>query len=109
MSFGRLSVPCLVLLTTVASACAGRSDEAGASERARATSSAIINGKNSDASQDAVVLIEHPEGRRAIESCTGTLIAANLVLTARHCVSKVANGAFSCDDEGVGSAGGNTG
>jgi MYXO-CTERM domain-containing protein len=32
--------------------------------------------------------------------CTGTLVAPNLVLTARHCVSVVTGGGFSCDEQG---------
>ncbi len=69
--------------------------------------SPIIRGTASDVSQDAVVLLVYPEGY-AFSECTGTLIAPNLVLTARHCVSKTAAEYFSCDDKGVGSPGGNT-
>jgi MYXO-CTERM domain-containing protein len=44
---------------------------------------AIVGGTTSPASQDATVLIS--DRGRAL--CSGTLIAPNLVLTARHCVS----------------------
>jgi hypothetical protein len=64
---------------------------------------AIINGKNSDATQDAVVLIV--DEQIGFE-CTGTLLAPNLVLTARHCVSNTADQGFSCSMAGVGTAGG---
>ena len=45
---------------------------------------AIINGSASTAAEDAVVLLSFPAG-----ACSGTLIAKNLVLTARHCVSEL--------------------
>ncbi len=66
--------------------------------------SAVINGKASDATQDAVVLIVYPIGNGAFE-CTGSLIAPNLVLTARHCVSEVAEQPFECSQAGVGTSG----
>src|SRR5688572_12958322 len=47
------------------------------------TTSAIIGGRPSAASQDAAVLVNE----RGMPMCTGTMIASNLVLTARHCVT----------------------
>jgi len=50
------------------------------------TSSAIVNGSPSPASQDAAVLITiGTDG----QFCTGALIAPNLVITARHCVQSL--------------------
>jgi hypothetical protein len=69
------------------------------------TSEPIVNGVNSDASQNFTVLIVHPAGGQYYE-CTGTLVAPNLVLTARHCVSSVPETGFSCTASGVGSSGG---
>lgn len=47
------------------------------------TRSDIVDGTASTASQDATVLVVRGQG-----ACTGTLIAPNLVLTARHCVAE---------------------
>ena len=58
----------------------------------------IIKGKDSPATQDAVILLVSTDG--GFGSCSGTLIAPNLVLTARHCVSKTADVAFACDIKG---------
>ena len=46
-----------------------------------ATTSAIVGGSDSTAAHDAVVQVLSPHGL-----CSGTLVAPNLVLTARHCV-----------------------
>lgn len=65
------------------------------------TRQAIINGKASTTDQDAVVLLYHIDrSQGAFGACTGTLIAPNLVLTARHCVSSVAEAPFGCDEKG---------
>lgn len=63
-------------LLLVAAACASSKAEPGGS-----TESSIINGQASP-TDDAVVLVVLPDS-----FCTGTLIAPNLLLTARHCVS----------------------
>jgi len=70
------------------------------------TGQAIVKGKNSDATQDAVVMIfiYDPSSGQA-ESCTGTLLTSKLVLTARHCVSDTDETA-ACDVSGAPIAGG---
>lgn len=65
------------------------------------TQQAIIKGKNSTTDQNAVVLIVHVDRTQgAFASCTGTLLAPNLLLTARHCVSNTTEEAFGCDAKG---------
>ena len=61
----------------------------------------IIKGKDSTSDQDAVVLIVKLDFKSGIGACTGTLIAPNLVLTARHCVSNVASAPFGCKEDGT--------
>jgi len=71
-----------------------------AGEPAAASSAAIIGGTASGSSEDAVVLVIYTDLRTVAEECTGTLLAPNLVLTARHCVSDSTDGAFACDADG---------
>jgi MYXO-CTERM domain-containing protein len=85
-------------------ACSGTSAEA----TRRTHEDPIVHGVPSDASQDAVVLLIHDDGTTQ-DFCTGTLIAPNLVLTARHCVSATGDAGFSCGSDGVGSPEGDVG
>lgn len=52
-------------------------------------SQAIIDGTTSPAEQDFVVQISVRSQRGTLNLCTGTLIAKNLVLTARHCTGNI--------------------
>lgn len=55
--------------------------------------------RSSSADDDVVQVTAHPDGSVA-QSCTGTLIAANIVLTALHCVAQYTSGTFSCSSDG---------
>lgn len=67
------------------------------------TTSAIVGGQASPATDNAVVLIRNVRGE-----CTGTLVAPNLVATARHCVSS-SNLAMRCNELGQAVTGGQSG
>jgi MYXO-CTERM domain-containing protein len=79
---------------------AGCSAAPGPVEETRQAKQAVIKGVASDPSQDAVVLLVHYDrATYAFGECTGTLLAPNLVLTARHCVADTDQSA-ACDETG---------
>lgn len=63
------------------------------------TIQAVVGGSPSGAARDAVVVLARYEGGTRRSLCTATLVARNLVLTARHCVSTVEGGA-GCTPDG---------
>ena len=71
--------------------------------------SAIVRGAASGDDQDSTVLVMHYDalalGGGAASGCTGSLLAPNLVLTARHCVSTTDPGA-ACNSKGQPISGG---
>jgi MYXO-CTERM domain-containing protein len=93
-----VSVACVATLLAVAAGCSSSAPEEGAegAERSIArASSPIIQGTTSTSEQDAVVLIVlHDTNGQIKGTCSGTLVAPNLVLTARHCVSDTDEGAL---------------
>ena len=76
----------LVSFIVTLSAC-GSLDVDGAHQRAE-----LVGGSASGPDQLAVVKLTN--------GCTGTVLAPNLILTARHCVSALPAGAFYCDEHG---------
>jgi hypothetical protein len=92
--------PLLCGFATVASACGGEAPPLGSQERVGQTIQPIIGGVASGTAHDAViVLTTFRDGvRRSL--CSATLVAPNLVLTARHCVSD-SDGASACAADGT--------
>lgn len=79
----------LLLLAVLGGCAVDAKDPPTTEENTNATSQAIINGSASPASQDVVVQLALDNGAGPQSLCSATLVAKNLVLTARHCVGQV--------------------
>jgi hypothetical protein len=93
------------LLGLLACSTAAKSDDGPTASSA----SAIIDGEPSTVAQNFVVQLVRPAGDDEAYVCSGSLVAPNLILTARHCVSETPDVSFSCTGDGVGTDGGNIG
>lgn len=80
-------------------ACAARSDADPPHERVGRTIQGIVGGTISDGKQDAVVALARFEDGVRRGLCTATLVAPNLIVTARHCVSAT-DAVASCGADG---------
>jgi secreted trypsin-like serine protease len=98
LNFRRFAVPsALVAFGLFTLGCSGAADgEASAELRA-----AIVNGEVSDENDDAVVMLLTAAPSGSWSSCTATMVAPNLIITALHCVSYFAGGMFSCNADGT--------
>jgi hypothetical protein len=96
----RLDLLCASFAVALTALACSSSDASPTSETVGATSQKIVKGKVSAEDQDAVVLIVHSDFSTYFAACTGTMLAPNLVLTARHCVSETVEAAFGCDAKG---------
>ncbi len=59
----------------------------------------VLYGQLSGAEDDAVLMV-YSKTANSYQNCTGTLVAPNLVITARHCVSNYVDLKFTCDSNG---------
>ncbi|MBX3233657.1 MAG: S1 family peptidase [Labilithrix sp.] len=81
--------------------CAVEPDQGGVSEPSVGTViQPIIRGGGSGTEHDSVVVLTTIENGQRAALCTGTLVAPNLVLTARHCVSNT-DATTACAQDGT--------
>jgi hypothetical protein len=92
------SMPSWLILLGLAANTACATHDGDASNAERQANAGIIRGAASPSSQNAVVFLAQVGNDYG--GCTGTLVAANLVLTARHCIARVSNRPFKCDESG---------
>lgn len=93
MTRGRLRAVLVALLGTACS-------EQASLERTLIERGAVVEGEPSEAGiEDAVLLLRTEVDRREL-ICSASLVAPNLALTARHCVSHLVEGLFSCTVHG---------
>jgi len=63
-------------------------------------SQAIYNGYPSGVEDDGVLKLASINASGVTNYCTGSLVAPNVVLTARHCVANLSEAPFTCTDAG---------
>jgi hypothetical protein len=80
--------------------CGGCGVEGGYQSDSGKERAPVLNGSASGPEEDGVVQLLSANSVRTRYLCTGTLVAKNLVATARHCVSNFDNGSFDCTPEG---------
>lgn len=98
------NLPLLAFVAFALAAC-GVSPETPVTEDVGQAIQPIIKGVASGTEHDAVVVLVTYVGAQPASLCTATLVAPNLLLTARHCVSDVP-GATGCGQDGSSVTGG---
>jgi hypothetical protein len=94
------------MVAALSAACTPAEDD---ESRLGQQASAMVGGSPSPSTQDEVVFVASPIGGNNVYVCTGTLVAPNLVLLAKHCVAQIAEDPFACTPEGKVGAGGEYG
>jgi hypothetical protein len=89
-------LPLSLVLAASFLACGNAADPSAVSAPLASKSQSIIKGTASTDAQNATVLLFNIN---QFGGCTGTLIAPNLILTARHCVSRTDGGSL-CNEKG---------
>ncbi|MES1175975.1 MAG: S1 family peptidase [Myxococcales bacterium] len=91
----RRLVPALVLVASASLAASCASADGDSSAEARVVRSAISGGEP-DSADTSVFLLASRRGSEGVALCSASLIAPNLLITARHCVSDVTAEHVTC-------------
>jgi hypothetical protein len=93
----RALAPSLILV----GACIAPVAQTGTVDAVESTSNAIYGGEiDNTTANNAVVALRVGDGS-PFELCSGVLIAPNVVMTARHCISKNLTDSIDCDENGI--------
>src|SRR5205085_4182717 len=95
----RGKIAALAVLGWTYGGCAGPSDVGEPQPHMGRAIQAIVNGTASGGARDAVVVLARFEAGVRSGLCTATLIAPDLLVTARHCVSAV-DSVTACASDG---------
>lgn len=103
----------VIILSALATGCSGagaaEDDDGAVNVRAtQSTETKIFGGSPDDERISGVVALKIGNGD-PFEICSGALVAPNLVLTARHCVSKMVTNTVVCTDRGTSANGAHLG
>ncbi len=96
-------VPALALALSAALGCAVETSESAVQARVTTGAAAptIFGGAKDDDSEAALGVVALRVGNGGtFELCSGALVAPNVVLTARHCVTKNVTTSVACDENG---------
>lgn len=84
----------------ITAGCEGGSSSDTTNERVDRTIQPIIRGTSSGAEHDAVLILATFKDGQRLSLCTSTVVAPNLIVTARHCVSDT-DSVSACTKEGA--------
>lgn len=96
----RASSRCFALLAAALLGCSAETEPGQQADRVGRAIQPVIAGVPSSAEHDAVVVLARFEAGIRKNLCTATLVAPNLVLTARHCVSTT-DSSVGCATDGT--------
>jgi MYXO-CTERM domain-containing protein len=97
-----VAAPLALGVVGVLGGCSGTEDRGWSQSNGDDDTQAIMGGRLDDgATASSSVVALRIGNATPFELCTGSLIAPNVVLTARHCVSKSANPTVSCNEKGA--------
>jgi V8-like Glu-specific endopeptidase len=97
----------VALFVSLLAATACESDRPAKTDAAHDVSrSSIIKGSVSGSNEDAALLLMMYAGDKLSQRCTGTLVAPNLVVTARHCTAETVDQNIVCTADGKAESGG---